>query len=168
MAKKQLVFFFGNGKADGTAKMTESLGGKGANLAEMNRIGIPVPAGFTISTDVCKHFEKAGAKPTKALEIEVYKNLRKIEAVMGSKFGDAKNPLLLSIRSGARASMPGMMDTILNLGLNEKTVVALGKRMDNERFAWDSYRRFVSMYGDVVMKMPEDPKEHRDPFELIL
>jgi pyruvate, orthophosphate dikinase len=168
MAKKQNVYFFGDGKADGTAKMSETLGGKGANLAEMNRIGVPVPAGFTISTDVCKHFEKEGAKPTKNLEVEVAKSLRKVEGVMGAKFGDAKNPLLLSIRSGARASMPGMMDTILNLGLNDKTVVGLAERTGDERFAFDSYRRFVAMYGEVVMEMPEDPKEHRDPFEIIL
>jgi pyruvate,orthophosphate dikinase len=163
-----MVYFFGDGKADGNAKMKEILGGKGANLAEMSRLGVPVPAGFTISTEVCKLFEKTVAKAPKWLESEVYANLRKVEKTMGALFGDGRNPLLLSVRSGARDSMPGMMDTILNLGLNDTTVKALADRTGNPRFAWDSYRRFVSMYGDVVMGMPEDAKTHRDPFEVLL
>jgi pyruvate, orthophosphate dikinase len=168
VAKKQMVYFFGDGKADGNAKMKEILGGKGANLAEMNRIGIPVPAGFTISTEVCQHFDKEGVKAPAWLEKEVYANLKQVEQTMGASFGDARNPLLLSIRSGARDSMPGMMDTILNLGLNETTVAGLAARTGNERFAWDSYRRFVHMFGDVVMRVPEDPKTHRDIFEVVL
>ncbi|MFA7330209.1 MAG: pyruvate, phosphate dikinase [Candidatus Delongbacteria bacterium] len=163
-----MVYFFGDGKADGNAGMKEILGGKGANLAEMNRIGVPVPAGFTISTEVCKLFEKTDVQAPKWLVSEVYANLKKVEQAMGAVFGDAKNPLLVSVRSGARDSMPGMMDTILNLGLNDKTVEALAARTGNPRFAWDSYRRFVSMYGDVVMGMPEDHKTHRDPFEVLL
>ncbi len=168
MASKQMVYFFGDGKADGNAKMKEILGGKGANLAEMSRLGVPVPAGFTISTEVCKLFEKTDVQAPKWLVSEVYANLKKVEATMGAVFGDKKNPLLLSVRSGARDSMPGMMDTILNLGLNDVTVEALAARTGNPRFAWDSYRRFVSMFGDVVMGMPEDEKTHRDPFEVLL
>jgi pyruvate,orthophosphate dikinase len=168
VAQKKMVYFFGDGKADGNAGMREILGGKGANLAEMNRIGVPVPAGFTISTEVCKLFEKQNAKAPGWLEKEVYTNLKKVEKAMGAVFGDKKNPLLVSVRSGARDSMPGMMDTILNLGLNDITVEALAARTNNPRFAWDSYRRFVAMYGDVVMEMPEDTKTHRDPFEVIL
>ena len=168
MARKQMVYFFGDGKADGHAGMKEILGGKGANLAEMSRLGVPVPAGFTISTEVCKLFEKTDVKAPKWLVDEVYASLKRVEKTMGALFGDAANPLLVSVRSGARDSMPGMMDTILNLGLNDATVKALAARTGNPRFAWDSYRRFVSMYGDVVMQMPEDEQTHRDPFEVLL
>ena len=168
MASKQMVYFFGDGKADGHAGMKEILGGKGANLAEMNRLGVPVPAGFTISTEVCKLFEKTDVKAPKWLVGEVYANLKKVEQAMGAVFGDARNPLLVSVRSGARDSMPGMMDTILNLGLNDETVKALAARTGNERFAWDSYRRFVSMYGDVVLGLKPQTAADTDPFEAIL
>jgi pyruvate, orthophosphate dikinase len=168
VARNQKVFFFGDGKADGDATMRNTLGGKGANLAEMNRIGVPVPAGFTISTEVCNLFDGEDVKVPTWLQKDVYANIKKLEKAMGATFGDTKNPLLLSIRSGARDSMPGMMDTILNLGLNDKTVMGLAKRTGNEKFAWDSYRRFVQMYGDVVMEMPEDHKTGRDHFELLL
>jgi len=168
MAKKKAVYFFGDGVADGDASMKEILGGKGANLAEMSRIGVPVPAGFTISTAVCNDFERPGAGPAPALERDVNGNMRKVERAMGARFGDRDNPLLLSVRSGARESMPGMMDTILNLGLNDSSVQGLAELTGNPRFAWDSYRRFVQMYGDVVMQMPEDLKTGRDPFEILL
>jgi pyruvate,orthophosphate dikinase len=145
------VYFFGNGNAEGGAGMKNLLGGKGAGLAEMTGIGIPVPAGFTVSTEVCTYFmEHDGAYP-EGLEAEVRENVARVEAAMGGKFGDAKNPLLLSVRSGARVSMPGMMDTVLNLGLNDDTVQGLIAKTDNPRFAYDSYRRFIQMYSDVVM-----------------
>ena len=144
------VYTFGNGKAEGRADMRNLLGGKGANLAEMNLIGVPVPPGFTITTDVCnEYFEKGKADVVSLLKNDVEKSISHIEGLMGLRFGDAENPLLVSVRSGARASMPGMMDTILNLGLNDKVVVGLAKKTGNERFAYDSYRRFVQMYGDV-------------------
>ncbi|HBR30022.1 MAG TPA: pyruvate, phosphate dikinase [Firmicutes bacterium] len=156
------VYFFGKGKADGTAEMRNLLGGKGANLAEMTNLGIPVPAGFTITTEVCtSYFENNQQWPT-GLEAEIKTNLEKVEAAMGKVFGDTNNPLLLSVRSGARASMPGMMDTILNLGLNDDTVQGLIKSSGNERFAWDSYRRFIQMYSNVVLGL-----EHSN-FEAIL
>jgi pyruvate,orthophosphate dikinase len=162
------VFFFGEGKADGNAKMKELLGGKGANLAEMTNLGIPVPSGFTISTEICSYYEKhAGAYPPE-LEKEVEAALTKMERVMASQFGDPVNPLLLSVRSGAARSMPGMMDTILNLGLNDKTVQGLAKRTGDERFAYDCYRRFVAMYGDVVLGLKPQGKDEQDPFEVIL
>src|SRR3712207_2819397 len=149
---KKRVYTFGNGKAEGNADMRNLLGGKGANCAEMNLIGIPVPPGFTITTDVCnEYFEKGKEKVVALLKNEVEASVRHIETLMSSKFGDPKNPLLVSVRSGARASMPGMMDTILNLGLNDVVVEGLAKKTNNERFAYDSYRRFVQMYGDVVL-----------------
>ncbi|BCG45900.1 Pyruvate,phosphate dikinase [Citrifermentans bremense] len=154
------VYFFGAGKADGNAKMKELLGGKGANLAEMTSIGLPVPAGFTISTEVCTEYYKNDRNYPASLAAEVEQNLAQVEALMGKKFGDAKNPLLVSVRSGARASMPGMMDTILNLGLNDTTVQGIIAQSGDERFAYDAYRRFVQMYSDVVMGMPKDEMEH--------
>lgn len=162
------VYFFGGKKADGKAKMKNLLGGKGANLAEMVNIGLPVPAGFTITTDVCTHFYANKKKYPKELEKQVLDSIKKIERIMGAKFGDKNNPLLLSIRSGARASMPGMMDTILNLGLNDITVEGLINRTNNPRFAYDSYRRFVQMYGDVVLGLQPENKHDLDPFEVIL
>ena len=168
MSEKR-VYTFGNGKAEGRADMRNLLGGKGANLAEMNLIGVPVPPGFTITTDVCnEYFEKGKDDVVALLRNDVENSVRHIENLIGLKFGDAVNPLLLSVRSGARASMPGMMDTILNLGLNDKVVMSLAKKTGNERFAFDSYRRFVQMYGDVVMGMKPVNKEDIDPFEAII
>ncbi|MFH0986358.1 MAG: pyruvate, phosphate dikinase [Candidatus Omnitrophota bacterium] len=154
------VYFFGNGKAEGDAKMKELLGGKGANLAEMTNIGIPVPAGFTITTETCDLYNKNGKKWPAGLEEQVRENVAKLEKAMGLKLGDRNNPLLVSIRSGAAASMPGMMDTVLNLGLNSEVVQGLIVKTENERFAWDSYRRFIQMFGDVVMEVPHDDFEH--------
>ena len=162
------VYTFGDGKAEGQAKMRELLGGKGANLAEMSRIGVPVPAGFTITTDVCTYYYDHKQTYPQGLKQEVERALKHVEKVMGAKFGDAKNPLLLSVRSGARDSMPGMMDTVLNLGLNDVTVQALAVASGNDRFAWDSYRRFVQMYGDVVLGLKPTSKTEIDPFEKIL
>lgn len=163
------VYSFGNGKAEGKADMRNLLGGKGANLAEMNLIGVPVPPGFTITTEVCnEYFEKGQEKVVALLKDGVINGVRHTEELMGLKFGDANTPLLLSVRSGARASMPGMMDTILNLGLNDDVVEGLAKKTGNERFAYDSYRRFVQMYGDVVMNMKPVNKEDIDPFEAII
>ena len=163
------VYTFGNGKAEGKADMRNLLGGKGANLAEMNLIGVPVPPGFTITTDVCnEYFEKGKEAVVKTLTSEVTKSVKHIEDLMNSKFGNPSNPLLVSVRSGARASMPGMMDTILNLGLNDEVVEGLAKKTGNERFAYDSYRRFVQMYGDVVLGMKPENKEDIDPFEAII
>ena len=168
MAEKR-VYTFGNGKAEGKADMRNLLGGKGANLAEMNLIGVPVPPGFTITTDVCnEYFEKGKEAVVEALTSEVTKSVKHIEDLMNSKFGDPSNPLLVSVRSGARASMPGMMDTILNLGLNDDVVEGLARKTGNERFAYDSYRRFVQMYGDVVLGMKPENKEDIDPFEAII
>ncbi len=149
--KTKRVYFFGNGKAEGKGTDKNLLGGKGAGLAEMTRLGIPVPAGFTITTDVCTEYQNLGGKFPKGLEDEVRKNIARVEAVMGAQFNDTKNPLLLSVRSGARVSMPGMMDTVLNLGLNDTTVTALARSTKNPRFAYDSYRRFVQMYSNVVL-----------------
>jgi pyruvate,orthophosphate dikinase len=154
------VYFFGDGKAEGTAEMKSLLGGKGANLAEMTSIGLPVPAGFTISTEVCSEFYKNDRNYPPTLRGEVDLNMRKIEELMGKKFGDPKNPLLVSVRSGARASMPGMMDTILNLGLNDTTVRGIIEQSGDERFAYDAYRRFVQMYSNVVMGMDGSILEH--------
>jgi pyruvate,orthophosphate dikinase len=154
------VYFFGNGKAEGDAKMKDLLGGKGANLAEMTNIGIPVPAGFTITTETCDLYNKNGKKWPAGLEEQVRENVAKLEKAMGLKLGDRNNPLLVSIRSGAAASMPGMMDTVLNLGLNSEVVQGLIVKTENERFAWDSYRRFIQMFGDVVMEVPHDDFEH--------
>lgn len=148
------VYFFGNGKAEGTAKMKDLLGGKGANLADMTSIGLPVPPGFTISTEACAFFSANNGAYPEGLRDEVLANLAKLEKVMGAKLGDRKNPLLVSVRSGAAQSMPGMMDTVLNLGLNPDSVKALIEKTGNERFAWDSYRRFMQMFGDVVMSVP--------------
>ena len=170
MAKKseKYVYFFGGNKAEGKSEMKNLLGGKGADLAEMVNIGLPVPAGFTITTDVCTYYYANKKKYPKELKEQVLKALAKVEGIMGAKFGDAKNPLLVSVRSGARASMPGMMDTILNLGLNDKTVQGLIEKTGNPRFAYDSYRRFVQMYGDVVLGLQPKDKHDRDPFEIIL
>ncbi|WP_273530673.1 pyruvate, phosphate dikinase [Leyella lascolaii] len=168
MSEKR-VYTFGNGKAEGKADMRNLLGGKGANLAEMNLIGVPVPPGFTITTDVCnEYFEKGKDEVVALLKDDVEKSVKHIESLMNCKFGDASNPLLVSVRSGARASMPGMMDTILNLGLNDTVVEGLARKTGNERFAYDSYRRFVQMYGDVVMGMKPVNKEDIDPFEAII
>ena len=163
----QYVYFFGEGKAEGKAEMKALLGGKGANLAEMSNLGILVPAGFTISTEVCTYFYTHSAYPSE-LEAQVKDALARVEKVMGATFGDAANPLLLSVRSGARASMPGMMDTVLNLGLNDTTVQGLIKKSGNPRFAYDSYRRFVAMFGDVVLGLKPESKDDLDPFEEIL
>ncbi len=168
MSEKR-VYTFGNGKAEGEAGMKNLLGGKGANLAEMNLIGVPVPPGFTITTDVCnEYFDKGKAEVVALLQDEVNASVHHIENLMNAKFGDVENPLLVSVRSGARASMPGMMDTILNLGLNDEVVDGLARRTGNERFAYDSYRRFVQMYGDVVLGMKPVNKEDIDPFEAII
>jgi pyruvate,orthophosphate dikinase len=170
MEVKKRVYFFGNREAEGNGKMKELLGGKGANLAEMNLIGVPVPPGFTITTEVCnKYFEYGKDKIIEIISDEVAKAMLKIEAaVNGPKFGDNTNPLLVSVRSGARDSMPGMMDTILNLGLNDQAVEVIAQKHENPRFAWDSYRRFVQMYGGVVLGMKPINKEDHDPFEEII
>ncbi|MDR2899917.1 MAG: pyruvate, phosphate dikinase [Treponema sp.] len=161
MASKQKnVYFFGKGKAEGDAKMKDVLGGKGANLAEMTNLGIPVPAGFTISTDVCAAYYENKQKYPDGLEDEVLATLKKLETAMGKKLGDPDDPLLVSVRSGAAVSMPGMMDTILNLGMNDKAVIGLSNKTGNPRFAWDAYRRFIQMYGDVVMGVEHDEFEH--------
>ncbi len=162
------VFFFGGGETNGNAGMRDLLGGKGANLAEMANSGIPVPAGFTISTDVCVDFYKNGGRYPDHLKADVVSAIEKVEKTMGAKFGDPADPLLLSVRSGARVSMPGMMDTVLNLGLNLKTVEGLARKTGDERFAWDCFRRFMQMYGDVVLDMKPTDKDARDPFEEIL
>ncbi|MDR2767536.1 MAG: pyruvate, phosphate dikinase [Treponema sp.] len=154
MAKEKYVYFFGEGKAEGEAKMKDTLGGKGANLAEMTNLGIPVPPGFTISTDVCAAFYENNRKYPAGLEEEVLATLDRLEKVTGKKLGDSDDPLLVSVRSGAPVSMPGMMDTILNLGMNDKSVYGLARKTGNPRFAWDAYRRFIQMYGDVVMEVP--------------
>ncbi len=168
MAVKR-VYTFGNGKAEGKADMKNLLGGKGANLAEMNLIGVPVPPGFTITTDVCTEYNEKGKDVVvDLLKPEVEAAIKNIEELTGTSFGDKTNPLLVSVRSGARASMPGMMDTVLNLGLNDESVVGITAKSGNERFAWDSYRRFVQMYGDVVLGMKPTSKEEIDPFERIM
>ncbi|MCK5050546.1 MAG: pyruvate, phosphate dikinase [Candidatus Cloacimonetes bacterium] len=163
------VYTFGNGKAEGKTEMKNLLGGKGANLAEMNLIGVPVPAGFTITTEVCAEWNKLGVEKTiELLKVEVEAGVKNTEEILGAKFGDNTNPLLLSVRSGARVSMPGMMDTVLNLGMNDDAVEGLAKKSNNPRFAWDSYRRFVQMYGDVVLDMKPKTKMDIDPFEEII
>jgi pyruvate,orthophosphate dikinase len=165
----KFVYRFGTSRTDGAAAMKNLLGGKGANLAEMCRLGITVPSGFTISTEACTVFTERGKDHAlKLIEAEVLQGVAFLEQEMGRKFGDATDPLLLSVRSGARASMPGMMDTILNLGLNDEAVEGLARKAGNERFAWDSYRRFVQMYGDVVMGLKPVSKEDHDPFEVII
>ena len=166
---KKRVYLFGNGKAEGNAKMREQLGGKGANLAEMNLIGVPVPPGFTITTDVCNEYYEVGQEKIMALlQDDVNAAVKHIETLMNCKFGSVENPLLVSVRSGARASMPGMMDTILNLGLNDAVAEAMVKKTNNPHFVYDSYRRFVQMYGDVVLGMKPVNKEDIDPFEAII
>ncbi len=169
MEVKKRVYTFGNGEAEGNKEMKNLLGGKGANLAEMNLIGVPVPPGFTVTTDVCsEYFEYGQAAVVEVLKKDVEKAIAYLEKLMNSKFEDVENPLLLSVRSGARASMPGMMDTILNLGLNDKVVEGLTRKTGNPRFVWDSYRRFVQMYGDVVLGMKPTNKADMDPFEAII
>ncbi len=169
MAKaSKYVYFFGKGKTDGDASQKNLLGGKGANLAEMCRIGLPVPPGFTITTDVCTYYTNNKRTYPSALQSQIETGVRDIETRVKAKFGDLKNPLLVSVRSGARDSMPGMMDTILNLGLNDETVRALAVKTQNERFAWDCYRRFVQMYGDVVLGVQKAPGEDHEPFEIAI
>ncbi len=169
MPQVKRVYTFGDKKAEGKADMKNLLGGKGANLAEMNLIGVPVPPGFTITTDVCAEYNKLGKDETvKLMKKEVEDAVKNIEEIMGTKFGSDENPCLVSVRSGARASMPGMMDTVLNLGMNDDAVKGLINKTGNARFAWDSYRRFVQMYGDVVLDMKPSSKEDSDPFEVII
>ncbi len=165
---KKYVYLFGNKKADGNGAMKALLGGKGANLAEMTRIGLPVPPGFTITTDVCTYYYQNKKSYPRELDSQVQSGVEFIEKILEKKFGDLQKPLLVSVRSGARDSMPGMMDTILNLGLNDQTVRALTRLSNNERFAWDCYRRFVQMYGDVVMGVQKRPGEDHEPFETVI
>src|ERR1700690_1062125 len=163
------VYTWGNKKADGDGSMKPLLGGKGANLAEMTRIGLPVPPGFTITTEVCTYFYAHKKTYPAVLQAQMEAGVANMEKIMGCKFGDAKAmPLLVAVRSGARDSMPGMMDTILNLGLNDQTVIALEKETKNERFAWDCYRRFIQMYGDVVMGVQKSKDEDHEPFEVAI
>src|SRR5947208_97025 len=170
MAKKsaRYVYLFGKAKTDGNGSMKPLLGGKGAGLAEMCRIALPVPPGFTITTDVCTYYYDHKRTYPPALKAQMQAGVASIEKQTGKKFGDTKNPLLVSVRSGARDSMPGMMDTILNLGLNDQTVEALAKKTGNARFAWDCYRRFVQMYGDVVLGVQKRPDEDHEPFEVAI
>jgi pyruvate, orthophosphate dikinase len=161
IASRKYVYFFGNGKADGDRTMKDVLGGKGSGLAEMTNAGLPVPSGFTISTGACMLYYKEGRKTPAAVEKEMTENLAKLEKAAGAKLGDVKNPLLVSVRSGAKFSMPGMMDTILNLGLNDKTVEGLKARTKNGRFAYDSYRRFIQMFGNVVLEIPKEAFEKK-------
>ncbi|MBP7582481.1 MAG: pyruvate, phosphate dikinase [Spirochaetes bacterium] len=168
MSNGKNVYLFGGGMSEGKADMKNLLGGKGANLAEMSILGIPVPAGFTITTEVCMDYYRNNRQYPAGLKDEVGAAMRKVEEIMGAKFGDPSNPLLVSVRSGARASMPGMMDTVLNLGLNDKTVLGIIKKSGNERFGWDSYRRFIQMYGDVVMGLKPESKDEHDPFEVVM
>src|SRR5580698_2512820 len=162
------IYFFGAGVAEGRSEMRDLLGGKGANLAEMASLKLPVPPGFTISTRVCNYYYDHGSKYPKGLTEGVAKSVGRIEKALGRKFGDARNPLLVSVRSGARVSMPGMMDTVLNLGLTDETVRGLETVSGSPRFAWDSYRRFCQMYGDVVLKLKPEDKNDRDPFEELI
>ena len=168
MAKAKYVYFFGGGKADGSAKLKNLLGGKGCNLAEMSRKGFNVPSGITITTDVCTYYYDNKRTYPKSLNAEIEAGIKKMEKVQKKKFGDAKNPLLVAVRSGARESMPGMMDTVLNLGLNDKTVEGLKALTGDGRFAYDCYRRFIQMYGDVVMGVQKKDDNEEDPFEEIL
>src|SRR3979411_2340765 len=169
MAKaKKYVYLFGNKRADGDGSMKPLLGGKGANLAEMTRIGLPVPPGFTITTEVCTYFYEHKRTYPKELRSEVAVAREKGEKSVGKKLGDKERPLLVSVRSGARDSMPGMMDTILNLGMNDQVVEIIAKNTNNARFAWDSYRRFLQMYGDVVMGVQKRPGEDHEPFETLI
>ncbi|MEK7348404.1 MAG: PEP/pyruvate-binding domain-containing protein, partial [Candidatus Eisenbacteria bacterium] len=148
------VYFYGDGQAEGNARMRDTLGGKGAGLAEMTNAGIPVPPGYTITTQACRQFYEAGGKLLDSIVAEEDEALRRLEKMLGRRLGDAANPLLVSVRSGSPLSMPGMMDTVLNLGLNDRTVEGLARRSGNPRFAYDSYRRFIQMYGDVVLGIP--------------
>ncbi|CAD7774332.1 Pyruvate phosphate dikinase, PEP/pyruvate binding domain [Candidatus Methanoperedenaceae archaeon GB37] len=159
MSSEKFVYFFGGGSAEGNASMKELLGGKGANIAEMAGMGIPVPPGFTITTRVCKEYYANGKKYPPGLKEEVEENISKLEEMLGKRFGGGDNPLLLSIRSGAPASMPGMMDTVLNLGLNDETVLALQRKTGNGQFAYDSYRRFITMFGEVVLGIDHEKFE---------
>ena len=169
LKSSKYVYLFGNGKADGDGSMKPLLGGKGANLAEMSRIGLPVPPGFTITTEVCTYYYAHKKSYPKELQGMIKNGIAQIEKIMGTKFGDKKStPLLVSVRSGARDSMPGMMDTILNLGLNDDTVLSLAAATKNERFAWDCYRRFIQMYGDVVMGVQKAAHEDHEPFETVI
>src|SRR5580658_9358843 len=152
------VYFFGGGTADGNGKMKDVLGGKGAGLAEMTNAGLPVPPGFTIQTEACREYMRGALNPE--IDIEMYAALDRLERMQGQKLGSGENPLLVSVRSGAKFSMPGMMDTILNLGLNDRAVEALAKRSNNPRFAYDSYRRLIQMFGDVVLDVPKKKFEH--------
>src|ERR1700690_1017093 len=162
------VYLFGNKTGDGNGGMKPLLGGKGANLAEMSRIGLPVPPGFTITTEVCTHYYANRRTYPAALQSQIEAGIASIENQVGARFNDQQNPLLVSVRSGARDSMPGMMDTILNLGLNDQTVLALVSATKNERFAWDCYRRFIQMYGHVVMGVQKRPNEDHEPFETVI
>ena len=166
--KTRYVYYFGDGKADGDGKMKPLLGGKGANLAEMTRIGLPVPPGFTITTEVCTYFYENKKSYPPELKEQVSAALAKVEKSVGKRLGDRNNPLLLSVRSGARDSMPGMMDTILNLGMNDEVVEIVAEKSGNPRFAWDSYRRFLQMYGDVVMGVQKREGEDHEPFETVI
>ncbi len=157
--KTKYVYFFGGGKADGNGTMKEVLGGKGSGLAEMVKIGLPVPGGFTITVDTCADYYKLGRKFPSGVEAEVKENLAKLEKITGKKLGDPKDPLLVSVRSGAAVSMPGMMETILNLGLNDKSVEGLAKKTNNPRFAYDGYRRFIQMYSTTAMGLSKEPME---------
>ena len=169
MSQVKRVYTFGNKSAEGRADMKNLLGGKGANLAEMNLIGVPVPPGFTITTEVCTEYNQLGQeKVIDLIKADVVASVGNIENIMGTKFGSSENPCLVSVRSGARVSMPGMMDTVLNLGMNDDAVKGLIAKTNNERFAWDSYRRFVQMYGDVVLGLKPESKEDADPFEEII
>src|SRR5437773_3140247 len=168
--KKQrpYVYYFGDGHADGSGSMKPLLGGKGANLHEMTRIGLPVPPGFTITTEVCSYFYDHNRTYPSELQTQVAAALAKVEKSVDKKFGDKDRPLLVSVRSGARDSMPGMMDTILNLGMNDEVVEIVADKTNNARFAWDSYRRFLQMYGDVVMGVQKRPGEEHEPFETVI
>ncbi len=157
---KKFVYLFGNGKAEGKGDMKDVLGGKGAGLAEMTKIGIPVPPGFTISTEACKEFYDNGGKLPAGIIKEIEQNLGKFEKLIDKKFGDPDNPLLVSVRSGAKFSMPGMMDTILNLGLNDETAERLSQKTDNPLFVWDAYRRLIQMFSDVVLGIDKEEFEH--------
>src|SRR5262245_3776 len=167
-ARKKLVYAFGAAGTDGDKSFRNLLGGKGANLAEMCKMGLPVPPGFTITTEVCHHYGAHGGRYPGGLEREVEAALAKVEREVGRRFGDRRNPLLVSVRSGARVSMPGMMDTVLNLGLNDAAVEGLAARSGSERFAWDAYRRFVQMYADVVLGLKAERETGHDPFDDVL
>src|SRR5436190_13135485 len=169
LKSSKYVYTWGNKKADGDGSMKALLGGKGANLAEMTRIGLPVPPGFTITTELCTYFYANKKTYPKELQAQMEAGVANMEKIMGTKFGATEGmPLLVAVRSGARDSMPGMMDTILNLGLNDQSVVALENATNNSRFAWDCYRRFIQMYGDVVMGVQKRPNEDHEPFETVI